>query len=84
MPSDSTAPRTARIHRWLLLVPFVWQLALAPWSNGVDLRPLGLPFPMAWQMLGIAVTTLVVGIVYLLDERADRAAAAAHAPDPGE
>ena len=59
-------------YRWLLLVPFLWQAALAPWSNGVRWQPFGLPFPMAWQMAGILVTTAVLWWV----NRCDKANAA--------
>lgn len=52
--------KTSKLYRWLLVVPFLWQAALAPWSNGVHWRPFGLPFPMAWQMAGILVTTAVL------------------------
>ncbi len=69
---NSPAP-PRRLHRWLLVLPFVWQVGLAPWSNGVDLRPFHLPFPMAWQMAGILFTTLVIALVFLLDRRADAA-----------
>jgi hypothetical protein len=56
-------------HRWLLLAPFVWQVGLAPLVNDVGLRPFGLPFPMAWQMAGILIASLAIGIVYRLDRR---------------
>jgi hypothetical protein len=69
---NSPAPRR-RLHRWLLVLPFVWQVGLAPWSNGVELRPFHLPFPMAWQMAGIVITTLVIALVFRLDRRADAA-----------
>lgn len=55
-------------HRWWLLVPFVWQAALAPWSNGVHWQPFGLPFPMAWQMAGIVVTSAVLWWVFRYDQ----------------
>jgi len=45
-------------------------VALVPWANGVGLRPLGLPFPMVWQMAGVVLTTAVIGLVLLLDRRA--------------
>jgi membrane protein implicated in regulation of membrane protease activity len=69
----NSPPAPRRLHRWLLVLPFVWQVGLAPWSNGVDLRPFHLPFPMAWQMAGILFTTLVIALVFLLDRRADAA-----------
>lgn len=54
----------------LLLLPFVWQLGLAPWANGILWRPLGLPFPMVWQMAGIMFATFVLALRYWLDRRA--------------
>jgi hypothetical protein len=35
----------------------------------VRLRPLGLPFPLAWQMAGVVLTTAVIGLVLALDRR---------------
>jgi len=64
------APR--RLHRWLLLLPFGWQVALVPWANEVQVRPFGLPFPMVWQMAGIVLSTLVIGLVLALDRRGER------------
>jgi hypothetical protein len=58
-----------RLHRWLLLTPFVWQAGLAPLVNDIALRPFGLPFPMAWQMAGIVLTSVVIAIVFRLDRR---------------
>ncbi len=70
----SNAP--SRAHRWWLLVPFVWQVAAVPFVNDVALRPLSLPFPLVWQMLGILVTTAVIGYVFVIDRRLDAAYAA--------
>jgi hypothetical protein len=67
----NAAPERRTAHRWLLLVPFVWQVGLIPVVNDVPLRPFSLPFPMAWQMLGILVTTVVIGIVFAIDRRQD-------------
>lgn len=60
-----------RMHRALLLLPFVWQAALIPVVNEVAWQPWGLPFPMAWQMAGVVLTTVVIGIVYAIDLRID-------------
>jgi hypothetical protein len=40
----------------------------------VRLRPLGLPFPMAWQMAGVVMTTALIGLVLVLDRRTQLAA----------
>jgi Protein of unknown function (DUF3311) len=72
-PDTSTArpagPRSLA-HRWLLVLPFVWQVGLVPVVNDVDLAPLHIPFPMVWQLLGIVVTSVVVAVVFRLDRRA--------------
>jgi Protein of unknown function (DUF3311) len=71
----NAAPARRTAHRWLLLLPFIWQVALIPVVNDVPLRPLSLPFPMFWQMLGILVTTGVIGLVMSIDRRQDAAEA---------
>lgn len=63
--------RVSRRHRWLLVVPFVWQVGLAPAVNDVAWQPWSLPFPMVWQMAGVVLTTIVIAIVYALDRRID-------------
>lgn len=64
---EGTSP--PRYHRWLLILPFVWQVALVPAVNDVSATPLSLPFPMVWQMLGIIFATVIIGIVFTLDRR---------------
>jgi Ca2+/H+ antiporter len=64
---QSTPQPTAKRPRWhifLFLVPFVWQVALAPWANTVAWTPLGLPFQMAWQMVGVVVTSLCLAAIF--------------------
>lgn len=62
------ARRSGRLqHRWLLILPFIWQAALAPLVNDVAYRLLNLPFPMVWQMAGIVLASIVIGMVFRLD-----------------
>ena len=67
MSETSQGTRTLRAHHALMLLPFIWHLALAPIINDVPWQPWGLPFAMVWQMAGILVTSLIIGIVYRLD-----------------
>lgn len=67
------------IHRWLLLLPFVWQIGFVPLVNGIAWRPFSLPFPMFWQLAGIVFTTLIIALVFHLDERVE----AGHDDDGG-
>ncbi len=61
-------------HRWLLLIPFLWQVGAVPLVNDIAWRPLSLPFPMMWQLVGIIVTSIILAIVFHLDERKEAAA----------
>ncbi len=68
-PSSIASPSRRRAYRWLLAFPFVWQAGLAPVVNDIALRPFGLPFPMAWQMAGIVLTSVAIALVFRLDAR---------------
>ena len=57
-------------YRWMLVIPFIWQAALAPAVNDIGARPFGLPFPMFWQMAGIVLASIVIGLVFSMDRRA--------------
>lgn len=88
-PPEQAPARRATVHRWLLVIPFIWQVALVPVVNDVKLAPLHIPFPMLWQMLGIVATTIIVGVVFRLDRAAgvdeeERRFAAATEPGAGE
>lgn len=74
-------PRAGRsmAHRWLLLIPFLWQVGMVPFVNDVAWRPFSLPFPMIWQMAGIVVTSIVIAIVFKIDQRQEADAAEAGA-----
>jgi len=61
---------SSRLHRWLLVLPFVWQVGLIPMVNDVSYAPLHIPFPMLWQMLGVVFTSVVIAVVFVLDRRA--------------
>ncbi|WP_051459160.1 DUF3311 domain-containing protein [Microbispora sp. ATCC PTA-5024] len=71
LPPPERAPaRRSTAHRWLLVIPFVWQVALVPVVNDVRATPLEIPFPMLWQMLGIVATSVVIATVVRLDRAA--------------
>lgn len=64
-------------HRWLLIIPFIWQIGLAPFVNTAAIRVFSLPLPMVWQMCGILVATVTIAAVFRMDERLERAAESA-------
>jgi uncharacterized membrane protein len=61
--------RGSRTYRWLLVLPFVWQVALVPVVNDVSFAPLHIAFPMTWQLLGVVFTTVVIAVVFRLDRK---------------
>ncbi|MEW7850739.1 DUF3311 domain-containing protein [Massilia aurea] len=67
---DPSAPAPRRGHLWLLCLPFVWQLGMAPFINDVAYKPFGLPFPLAWQMMGVVLASVLFALVFALDRRA--------------
>ena len=66
-------PRRTRAHYWLFVVPFVWQLALAPYVNDLVIRGCPIPFPMLWQMIGVVLTSAIIAAVFCIDRRAEAA-----------
>ncbi|MBB5686869.1 DUF3311 domain-containing protein [Sphingobium boeckii] len=69
--TDEPPVPVSRGHRWLLIIPFLWQVGMVPLVNDIQWRPLSLPFPMVWQMMGIILTSIVIAIVFRIDERID-------------
>ena len=72
MPPDKDLDCSQQPFCWadmLLILPFIWQLALAPMANTVSWRPMGLPFAMAWQLAGIGFATAVIALRYCLERR---------------
>ncbi|MGQ3230464.1 MAG: DUF3311 domain-containing protein, partial [Blastomonas fulva] len=63
------SPAVSRRHRWLLLIPFLWQIGGIPLVNDIAWRPFSLPFPMVWQMAGIVITSLVIAFIFSIDSK---------------
>lgn len=59
-------------HRWLLLIPFIWQVGLVPFSNSATVRVFSLPLPMVWQMVGILIATGLIALVFYIDQKIER------------
>jgi hypothetical protein len=73
-------PRRRLSHYGLLVLPFVWQLGLAPFVNDVVIRGCPIPFPMLWQMIGVVLASVTIALVFRIDRRAE-AARPADPPD---
>ena len=67
--TSTVSVRGSRTHRWLLVLPFVWQVGLVPVVNDVSFALLHIPFPMIWQLLGVVFTTVVIAVVFRLDRK---------------
>lgn len=60
---------SSRPYRLLALLPALVILG-APWlANRVEPRVFGFPFLLAWIVGGVLLTSLVMGIILVLDRR---------------
>ena len=59
-------------HRWVLVIPFIWQIGLVPFVNTASVRVFSLPLPMVWQMAGILIATALIALVFRIDRRIER------------
>ena len=59
----------ARWYWILLLVPYVWIVLAIPAVNTIRFHPWGLPFLFIWMLLGIPISSLCIGMVYVIDNR---------------
>lgn len=61
-----------RPHRWLAALPTIAMLGGAPLADRVQDRPLGMPFLLVWIVACVLGTSVVMAIVFALDERSER------------
>jgi hypothetical protein len=75
MPATSTTSATAvpdrptgrRWHRLLLVVPFIWCIAVIPWAGTVPYAFGHVPFLLVWMVAGVLIGSAAIGAVYLVD-----------------
>jgi hypothetical protein len=58
-----------RWYRLLLVVPFLWCIAAAPWAGHVPYAFGHVPFLLVWMVAGVLVGSAAIGVVYLMDRR---------------
>ena len=64
--------KTFRPHHLLALLPVVGILG-APWlANRVEPFVLGMPFLLAWIVGWVLMSSVVMGVIRIVDERIDR------------
>ena len=67
-----TSRKTFRPHHLLALLPVVGILG-APWlANRVEPFVLGMPFLLAWIVGWVLMSSVVMGVIRIVDERIDR------------
>lgn len=62
-----------RGYRWLALLPAAGMLGGLPFANRVEPYVAGLPFLLFWIVAWVLGTSAIMGLIYLLDRRRDRA-----------
>lgn len=56
-----------RRYRWLAAIPAVGMLGGIPFANRVQPYIFGLPFLLAWIVMSVIATSLIMALVYILD-----------------
>jgi Protein of unknown function (DUF3311) len=65
---------------WLAVVPFIGMLIGPVIHNEVHPLILGMPFPLGWIAVWVALTALIMGILYRFDPANKEDEAKEHAP----
>lgn len=60
-----------RSYRWLAVLPAVGMLGGVPFANRVRPYVFGLPFLLAWIVIWVVMTSLIMGLIFVLDRRRD-------------
>ena len=68
-----------RRYRWLAAIPTLGMLGGVPFANRVRPYVLGLPFLLAWIVVWVVITSLVMATIFFLDSRHDAEIAGATA-----
>jgi hypothetical protein len=58
-----------RRYRWLAILPAVGMLGGVPFANRVEPYVLGLPFLLFWIVTWVLLTSVIMGIILVLDRR---------------
>lgn len=58
-----------RPHHWLALIPPLGMLGGLPFVNRAKPHILGLPPLLAWIIAWVFITSIVMGVIYALDNR---------------
>lgn len=58
-----------RPHHWLALIPPLGMLGGLPFVNRAKPHVFGLPPLLAWTIAWIFITSIVMGVIYVLDDR---------------
>jgi len=53
--------------RWLAVLPFLGMLAGVPFLNRVEPLVLGMPLVLAWLVLWIVLSSVIMAIIYVCD-----------------
>ena len=69
-----------RRYRWLAAIPTLGMLGGVPFANRVRPYVLGLPFLLAWIVVWVVITSLVMATIFFLDSRRDAEIAGATEP----
>ena len=71
-PPGAEAERATPRRRWyllLLVVPYLWSVVAAARVGTIHALPGGVPLLLWWMLAGVVVTTVMLALVWRIDER---------------
>ncbi len=68
----NSRPSRSHAYRWLAVLPPLFMLCGVPFVNRMSGTLLGLPPLLTWSTAWVLVTSATMGLVWVLDRRADR------------
>ena len=80
-PHWAPMARASRSHRWIAALPTLLMFVGVPFANRVEPYVFGLPFLLAWIVGCVVITGPIMGLVRVLDRRAEGAAGVADGSD---
>lgn len=56
-----------KLVHWLAVIPFIGTLIGPAAHNEVDPFILGMPFPLGWIAVWVALTAIIMAVIYVID-----------------
>lgn len=67
-----SVPKRSHAYRWLAVLPPLFMLVGVPFVNRLHGTVLGLPPLLTWSVVWVVLTSVTMGLIWVLDRRDSR------------